>query len=551
FNYHTNLTEENHKKFVEFEIFLNNFLSKSKNKSLEFKIDEKWNESLKRQLYLSTQQVYFTNKNDNMVYSSLTQTMESIYGKAKICRNETNCLQIEPGINDLFRKSRDYDELLWAWENWHDVMGPNVKNKFTKTVKLKNKAAKENGYKDLSEAWIEEYEDKNFEKNYDELYEKIRPLYEQLHAYVRRKLKAFYGYKYPKTHNPKLIPAHILGNIHAQTWENIFDILIPFSNFKPINISKSLQENNYTVESMFKSSENFYTSIGLYRMTPTFWKKSMFVKPNDTQVICHGFSIDFFNGYDFRIKMCTEVNEEYFYTIYHEMGHTEYHMAYKKQPPIFNDAPNPGFHEAIGDTIYLSVQTPKYLKKINLIQNDSMSYEQEINYLMMIALQKIAFLPYGYLIDKWRWNVFRGNINESNYNDKFWEMRETFQGIEAPIKRNESNFDPGAKFHIISHYPYSAYFIATFLQFQFYESLCKLSNHSGPIFKCDFYQSKKAGEHLKDMLSLGTSKHWRYALKLLVNQTETSADSILEYFRPLYNWLIDENSKYPDNAPGF
>ncbi|CAF0919446.1 unnamed protein product [Brachionus calyciflorus] len=260
-------------------------------------------------------------------------------------------------------------------------MGPNVKNSYTKTIKLKNKAAKENGYKDLSQAWIEKYEDKNFEKNYDKLYETIRPLYDQLHAY--------------KNHNAKLIPAHIIGNIYAETWENIYDI----------------------------SSENFYTSIGLYKMMPTFWKKSMFVKPNKTQVIFHAFSINLYNGYDFRIKMCTEVNQEYFYAIYHEMGHIEYQMAYKKQPLIFNEAPNPGFHEAIGDTIYLSVQTPKHLKKINLIENDFMSYEQEINYLMLIALQKIAFLPYPYLIDKWRWNVFRGNINASNYNHEYWKMR--------------------------------------------------------------------------------------------------------------------------------
>ncbi|CAF0741045.1 unnamed protein product [Brachionus calyciflorus] len=556
YEFSTNMNEENQKRVIEVDAFLNRFILIARDKSLEYNISESWDESLKRQFKFarlaSLTEIIIPNQEEKIEFSSLSKKLEYIYATAKVCDNSTNeCLALEPEITEIMTNSRDYDKLLWVWKGWHDATGPKMRDIYTRTVEIRNKAARENGYKDLSEKWMEDFEDDNFEKNYDDLFEQIRPLYEQLHAYVRRKLKNVYGSKYPPTLNPKLIPAHLLGNMWAQSWENIYELVTPYPDVRAFNLSQNLLEQNYTVEKMFKLSEEFFTSIGLYKMTHSFWKNSMLTKPKDREVQCHASAHDFYNGYDFRIKMCTTITAENFFIAHHEMGHIEYYMAYKDQPFIFKTGANSAFHEAIGDTIALSVQTTKHLRAINLIDFESMSKEQEINFLMMMALNKVAFLPFGYLVDKWRWDLFRDKFNSSNYNQKWWEMIKQFQGIESPIERNEDYFDPAAKFHIASNVPYARYFLSFILQFQFYESLCKLSKHEGPLYNCDFYASKSAGEKFKEMLKLGASKHWSYTLKMLTGETVVSASSLLEYFKPLYEWLIEENSKYPNDKVGF
>ncbi|RNA19074.1 angiotensin-converting enzyme [Brachionus plicatilis] len=547
----TNFDENNQQVLVEIEAISNSFILKAQIKSLKFEIDQNWNEELKRQLDFAKKayliEISFKNQDDKLKESKLSKKLEYIYANSKVCKNETDeCLSLEPELDEVMRESRDYDKLLWAWKGWRDATGPKMRQIFAQLVDMRNKAARENGYKDLSEKWIEDFEDEHFESNYDSLYEQIRPLYEQLHSYVRRKLKNFYGSKYPQNLNPNLIPAHLLGNMWAQSWDNIFDLVVPYPNVNQLNLTKILKEKNYTIKNIFEQSEQFFKSLGLFKMTKSFWSKSLFEKPSDRTVQCHPAAFDFYNGYDFRIKMCTSVNEDYFYIAHHEMGHIQYYMAYKNQPFMFRAGANSAFHEAIGDTISLSVQTIKHLNKINLIDFESLSKEQEINFLMMVALKKIAFLPFGYLIDKWRWELFRGNINESNYNLKWWEMREKFQGVQAPVFRDELSFDPGSKFHIVANIPYSRYFMSNILQFQLYKSLCKHSENEGPLYNCDFYGSKKAGNKLKKMLELGSSKHWSIALQIFTNSSTISAGPLIEYFKPLHNWLIKENSKYSE-----
>ena len=299
---------------------------------------------------------------------------------------------------------------------------------------------------------------------------------------------------------------------------------------------------------LFKNAENLFTSLGFNPMTDTFWKNSIIVKPTDGRPFqCHGSAFNFFNGFDYRIKMCTQVTDNYYSVVHHEMGHIQYFMSYIQQPFIFQNGANSGFHEAIGDTIALSASTPTHFKTIGLLNDFNASHQFEINFLMKEALKKFAFIPYAYLIDKWRWNVFRGLITPQNYNEKWWEFIKNFQGIEPPMNRNESFFDPGAKFHIPAYVPYNSYFIATFLQFQFYESLCRYARHTGPLYLCDFYGSKNAGKKFEDMMKLGASKHWSHALKSLTNSDRIDPSAILTYFKPLMQWLVKENARFPDD----
>ncbi|CAF0958975.1 unnamed protein product [Brachionus calyciflorus] len=550
FNFFTNLTDTNQKTMDDFNNFINSFQTQTnliiKNLKKNLKL---FPSDIKRMIELGSIQVTLKDPNEFKRLNELSSQMARIFSSAQICENNNQtCLALDPDIISIMSKSRDYDRLSTIWKLWHDVSGPSYKNIFTEFVGLFNKASRESGYKDASEFWIAEYEDPNFEKNYDTWFNEIKPLYVQLHAYVRRKLKKFYGDKYPKNNKPKLIPAQILGDMHATEWSMIYDIVKPYPQAKIFNLTQQLISKGYTPIKIFKEAEEFYKSIGLFPMTDFFWNNSMFVKPNDRPVECHGGAWDFSNTFDFRISMCTEINELYYYVVYHEMGHIEYFMAYSKQPYLFKSSP---FHEAIGDLIYLSVQTPSHLKKIGLIQSEKMTKEQEINYLMKRALEKIGFVGFAYIMDKWRWDVFRGKINALNYNQKWWELREKYQGVKAPVSRSEKDFDPGSKFHVAINYPYSRYFVALVTQFQFYESMCKLANHKGDLHQCDFHRSKVAGGKLREMLSLGNSRDWRFLLRTLTGKTSISTSSLLKYFKPLYDWLVKENSKDFNDKPGF
>lgn len=392
--------------------------------------------------------------------------------------------------------SRNTTELLWAYKGWVDATGPKMKDLYGKRVILQNKQVVSMGFSDLSEQWILELETDHFERVVDKLMNDLKPFYNKLHTYVLRRLREFYGEEVIKK-DSNLIPAHLLGNMWAQTWDNIYDLVEPFPNVKVTNLTESLINLNYTVKDIFVTAENFFRSIGLYSMTPLFWKKSMFERPADREVVCHASAHDFYNGMDFRIKMCTEVNFENLYVVHHEMGHIEYFMSYAHQLPLFRNGANSAFHEAIGDTIALSIFNKNHLHFLNLTDSVVESKEESVNFLMKMALQKIAFLPFGYLIDKYRWNIFRGNITEDNYNQEWWRMRREYQGVDSPVKFDANGFDAGAKYHVPANVPYVRYFIASFLQFQFYESLCELADHHGPLHQCDFYGSIKAGSKLK------------------------------------------------------
>ncbi|GBM64390.1 Angiotensin-converting enzyme [Araneus ventricosus] len=478
--------------------------------------------------------------------SELTADMQDIYGKAKVCRfnasdNKPCDLSLEPEITEILIHSRNDAELKHVWSQWRDVTGKVMKDKFLRYVELSNEAACLNGFKDNGEMWREAYESETFEDEIEELWNTMKPFYEQLHAYVRRRLMQRYPRSGIKPNGP--IPAHLLGNMWAQRWANIFDIVKPYPNKNFVDVTETMEEKKMTALDMFKMSEEFFASLGLIKMTPQFWNRSIIEKPTDREMVCHASAWDFSDGKDFRIKMCTRVNMEDLITVHHEMGHIEYYLQYARQPLVFRKGANNGFHEAVGDTMALSVATPKHLETIGLLQEYKEDDENDINTLMKTALDKIAFVPFSYLIDSWRWKVFDGTISKDKLNTKWWELRLKYQGLCPPVRRTEDDLDAAAKYHVAADVPYVRYFVSYIIQFQFQKALCDAAGYEGPLHKCDIYKNKKAGQLLSDMLSLGGSVHWNKAMSIITQGKTDKMDAkpMVEYFAPLLKWLREQN----------
>ncbi|XP_071788169.1 angiotensin-converting enzyme-like isoform X1 [Asterias amurensis] len=473
--------------------------------------------------------------------NNVLASLESRYSKGEVCRDDGRCLSLEPDLTRIMSTSRDYAELNWAWQGWRQAVGPSAKEDYKKYVELKNVAAEANGYEDGGAYWRSWYESDDLVEQTERLFEELSPLYDNLHAYVRRKLYKVYGPDYIDLEGP--IPAHLLGNMWSQSWLNILDLVLPYPDAKSIDVTPVLVREGYDAQRMFEVSDEFFASLGLIPMPKEFWEHSMIEKPDDREVVCHASAWDFSNQKDFRIKQCTDITMDDFITIHHEMGHIEYYLQYTNLSVIYRGGANPGFHEAVGDTLALSVSTPKHLKAVGLLDEVEENDEADINFLMSMALDKIAFLPFGYLMDKWRWAVFKGDIDEQNFNAEWWKLRTQYQGIVAPTVRSEANFDPAAKYHIPSDTPYIRYFISHVLQFQFHKSMCDAAQHTGPLLRCDIYQSKEAGKLLGDMLQMGSSKPWPEALEKITGSPIMTAQPLVDYFQPLITWLETENDK--------
>jgi peptidyl-dipeptidase A len=480
--------------------------------------------------------------------------MEADYGRGKYCRparapaSGEECLDIN-AITRIIATNRDPRELFDVWEGWHRISPP-MRDDFTRFVSLANKGARELGFTDVGAMWRSNYDmpPDEFTAELERLWEQVKPLYLSLHTYVRSKLSQRYGDSTVPADG--MIPAHLLGNIWAQDWANLFDMVAPPGPVQRYDLKQLLQQKRVDATGMVRYGENFFSSLGFEKLPETFWQRSLFVKPRDRDVVCHASAWDLDNQEDLRIKMCIEVNAEDFETIHHELGHNYYQRAYKSQPFFFKSGAHDGFHEAIGDAIALSI-TPEYLKETGLLQNVP-GPEGDIGLLLSQALSKVAFLPFGVLIDQWRWKVFSGEVTPEQYNDVWWELRGRYQGVSNPrlsAARGDSTpqvsigaeFDPGAKYHVPANVPYTRYFLAHVLQFQFHRELCKVAGFTGPLHRCSIYGSRAAGEKLNAMLEKGMSQPWQETLAEMTGSREMDATAIIDYFAPLKEWLDKQN----------
>jgi len=470
--------------------------------------------------------------------AEITTNLDSTYANGQYCRSEDDCLA-DVDIIRIMATSRDEAELKDLWQGWRTVSPP-MRADYQRMVEIANQGSQELGFADTGALWRGNYDmpADEFTAEADRLWEQVKPLYESLHCYVKNELVDEYG-DVAKT-DSGMIPAHLLGNIWAQQWGNIFPLVAEGDADPGYDLTQLLNDAGYDHIQMVKTGEAFFTSLGFDPLPETFWERSLFLKPQDRIVQCHASAWDI-DTEDYRIKMCIDITGEDFNTIHHELGHNFYQRAYNlKQDVLYRSGAHDGFHEAIGDFIALSI-TPNYLVQIGLLDEEP-DASKDIGLLLAQALDKVAFLPFGLLVDKWRWQVFNGEISPEEYNAGWWKLREQYQGITPPVERSEANFDPGAKYHIPGNTPYMRYFLAHILQFQFHKAACDMAGWEGPIHRCSIYGNKEVGARLNAMLEMGQSRPWPDALEAFTGTRQMDGSAIVAYFAPLKAWLDEKNA---------
>lgn len=484
---------------------------------------------------------------DNELASELSKIetkLSAMYGSATHCFSENDCNDLE-GFENIIDNSRDPIELKRAWEGWHEIGKP-MKGPYMRMIQIGNEGAKELGYSDLSDLWFSKYDmpSEDFLTSLDEAWEEVKPLYDALHCHARDMLNQEYGNEIIDPKGP--IPVHLLGNMWGQSWSNIFDIVYKTEKSeKKVDVTQIILEKDLSEIEMVEIAEDFFLSIGFDPLPKTFWERSLFVKPQDRSVVCHAsaWNLDPSNN-DLRIKMCIERNEEDFSTIHHELGHIFYYQAYNHLPSLFRSGANDGFHEAFGDLLTLSI-TPDYLNQIGFIdENQAMqAKEDEIGLLMKQALEGVVVVPWALMLDKWRADIFKGETSFDELNDSWWKLRNSYQGIAPPSKRKTDSFDPGAKYHIPANTPYTRYYLARIMQYQFHEALCQSAGFEGPLHECSIYGNKEAGNKIISTMALGKSVPWQEAFKEITGTEKLSGESIMNYYKPLKKWLDEQNKE--------
>jgi peptidyl-dipeptidase A len=474
--------------------------------------------------------------------SDISTKLEAMYGSGKHCYEDGLCLDLE-AFENIIDSSRDSNELLKAWTGWHEIGKP-MKPMYLRMVDIGNQGSQDLGFDGLSDLWFSKYDmpAEEFLAETDRVWDEVKPLYEALHCHVRSKLNEEYGDDVVPIDGP--LPVHVLGNMWGQSWSNIYDLVYEKDESKfSVDVTQIIEERKINEQEMVKYAEDFFLSMGFKPLPKTFWERSLFVKPKDRSVVCHAsaWNLDPANN-DLRIKMCIEKNEEDFITIHHELGHIFYYQAYNHLPTLFQGGANDGFHEAFGDLLTLSI-TPDYLNKIGFIsiKEASDAKKDPIGLLMKQALEGVVVIPWALTLDKWRSGVFNGEIKESNLNSSWWSMRESYQGITSPVYRSEEYFDPGAKYHIPANTPYTRYYLARIMQYQFHEALCNAMNFDGPLHECSIYGNEVAGEKIISTMAMGQSQPWQDAFENITGSRSLSGSSVMNYYKPLKEWLDKQN----------
>ncbi|XP_077986221.1 angiotensin-converting enzyme 2-like [Glandiceps talaboti] len=552
-DYSTNLTDHNLKLKQEAGAESAAFSQEAYTNATAFKDDKLfYSESVVRQLeFLTVIGDSILESTDYDTIKDVLSTMSLTYALGEVCLpwDDNKCYLQDPELTGIMAESVNYTERLWVWQHWRDETGKQMRDQYVDYVTYKNKAAELNGYDDYGAYWRGNYENdmadgEDIEADAWQMYMDILPLYEKLHTYVRYKLKDIYGDKINR--DGGCLPANVLGDMWGRFWTNLYVHMVPYPDAADVDVTDELMAQNYTAVKMTELADDFFVSMGLPEVPQSFWDHSMLTRPDDgRQVECHATAWDFTNGEDFRVRMCAEVNMDDLMVLHHELGHIQYYLQYTNLPVPFRGGANEGFHEAVGELIALSAATPQHLYDVNLLDELPNDYESDINFLMKQALTMVATLPFSIGLEKWRWEVFRGNITNDKWTEAFWELKHTILGVVEPTPRTEEDLDPTALFHVANDYSFLRYYTRTFIQFQFYEALCAAKGWEGDLYKCDFYNSTEAGIKLSDMLQLGRSKPWPEAMLNIAGTDKIDSGPLLEYFKPLNEWLnkfiIDNN----------
>jgi peptidyl-dipeptidase A len=477
--------------------------------------------------------------------NTISTELQSQYGKGRgtLRGQPINGSDIEAEMGNMTHTPAEFAEM---WTSWHDNVGAPMRDDYAKMIGIANAGAEELGFADTGAMWRSNYDmpPEEFAQMTERLWQEVKPLYLALHTYVRSRLSEKYGAQVQPATGP--IRADLLGNMWAQEWGNIYPVVAPAgAGDVGYDLTQLIEAKGLSELDMVRAGENFFSSLGFAPLPETFWQRSLFLKPADREVQCHASAWDVDNKDDLRIKMCIKRNGDDFQVIHHELGHNYYQRAYNAHDYLHLNGANDGFHEAIGDMVALSI-TPEYLVQIGLLDRAAVpGPEKDLGLLLRQALDKVAFLPFGLLVDKYRWGVFDGSIAPAEYNTAWVDLKREYQGIVPPVERPATAFDAGAKYHIPASVPYMRYFLARILQFQFYKAACDAAGWTGPLHRCSFYGNKEVGERLDAMLEMGASKPWPDALEAFTGRREISGAALVEYFAPLKAWLDEQNRGRP------
>jgi len=548
--FETDLTNQKKQKKIDAALEYSNWSKQSRNQVQTWK--DLWpqiaDKTMKRQFTLMSRPKTIDLPDEDLAeFHQILANMDRHYSTATICKDLKCGLSIYPEVTEEFRTSRDYEDLKRMWLAWRRSSGRSMRPQFRDYVNLANRGAQNIELTNLGQMWRVPYESSNLKGDVKAMYNEMLPMYKHLHAYVRMQLRKYYGEANVPKKGP--IPSHLLGDIFAEDWSNIYDIVVPYPDQPNLDISEHLKKKGYTSERIYRLADDFYKSMDMEAVPETFWRNSVFKKPSDREMVCQPSTFDFSSENDIRVKECAEPSMKQFMNAHHEMGHAQYYMQYRNQPEVFKQPANPAMHEAVGDAIALSVSTPEYLHKLNLLESPQMNDQQEINFLMQQALRTLPAMPYSYALESWRWELFEGKTNFDDMNCKYVDRRFDMEGVKPPSLRSEEDFDAGAKLEVASNEEYIRYFLSKVLQFQFYKGMCQHARQytpgdsANPMHKCNLYQSKEAGKHLSNMMKLGASRPWNEALQTLTGEKEMSTAAMREYFKPLENFLQKELEK--------
>ncbi|KFD65854.1 hypothetical protein M514_07059, partial [Trichuris suis] len=544
----TNMTEARRKNLVEFEEATVEFLRVTARRAQQYDV-QAISDQLSRKLLkkLSKEGIHALPAESFKNMKGIQARMGQIFADGAVCeptRPPPCTMSLEPDLARIMATSTDINQLYYVWLAWRNAVGPQMRPEYMALVSVLNEVARLNGFNHGGEIWQSTYgEGTDLMGMLEKLYDEVRPMYDQLHAYVRSQLRR----QYPSfIHKDGPIPAHLLGDMSGSNWINLYDKTVPFANTKPLDITSHLQRQNFTVDKMVRTAESFYTSLGFDKLPENFWKNSIFVRPMDRDLVCFPTAFDFKNGQDFRLKLCLKVNHNDFLLVHQEMANTFYQISFKSQPIAFREAVNPAMRNALASALALSINTEAFYKNTGIASDVTIDAERTINSMYNIALRQVASIPFGVLADKWRWQVYSGEAQANKVNQLWWSYREKYQGVQSPARRTELDFDAGSNFQIVTNVPYNEEVISNVLQFQILKGLCETAGFQGPLHQCSLYGSKAVGEKLKRAMSLGSSRPWQEVLSILTGSNELSVAPMVEYMEPLIQWLVKKNAEGGD-----
>ncbi len=483
-------------------------------------------------------------ENPGTIPDVVNKRVEAEARQSSILDGYTFCLQPKPGaaqgtgacartgtanqIDDILRKSRDLGERQRVWIASKEIGRP-LKPGLIELRDLRNQVAKEMGYSSYFALQVADYGMTVPEMMalLDSTLETTRPLFDQLHCWAKNTLATRY-----KKAPPKMIPAHWIGNRWAQDWPG----LIEEASLDPLFKGSS-------PETIVKSAENFYVSLGFPRLPDSFWKKSdLYPVPAGSarKKNSHASAWHIDHAADVRSLMSVEPDEQWFATAHHELGHIYYYISYSTPavPMLLREGANRAFHEAVGELAKLASQQTPYLIKVGVMPRGK--EPDATAWLLQSAMDSIVFMPFSAgTMSHFERDLYEGNLPPSDWQKKWWDYAGQYQGVEPPVSRNDDALcDACTKTHINDDAAqYYDYALASLIKFQLHDHICTTILKQD-VRACDYSGNHEVGDFLRGILKLGATRDWRAVIQEATGEP-ISPRAMMAFYQP----LVDELSK--------